>query len=613
MPGGPCSGQPALHRCAFEAKPNPHPHSHPHPWCQVGHAVVSRACASVQAAFEAELQSIKAKLEERRSRVAEMEAAEGSARGAVARHEEPAALGKPAVPTGSCSWRSMLATWAQEVRKVLLPRVGAKLGELRRQMELLPSSFNGELMSIVADAVGHSQPGPELDRFAISYLRQLGETLEQVGFACSTGKCSDCALCQDVCISPATAKALAATARGSSYIHAKEGGEGGALGLQALCLWRFGVCGAAAAAGSRCPPCWTHHGGDGEPKTLTVALHNLCLQPLPAFMWLGLEEDADAPAVANAFRRLSRVHHPDRGGGDLNSWELTKQCHSLLRDQCQLEAYLLGRNHAEFVRQQAQWGTELSTREKVQAMQAARLTAQERQQQGNKSAAKSASGKRIWADERETGGSSNTATQRRHQAGPAEMRQLQDLDALIPQMPNPSIRLVEAVEAAHGRKGHADLMVEWPKRLGRRMISEEGGRYCLQYQKQVGPKTSDWQTIYTGRNTAHTHSVVDTDREYVSEHYFRVAALTDSWESQYSYPVSISVNLQDEAGSEVAVKKFERRCHAAQLALGQCRQGDLNLEGMCRLASSLTYLLKQVSSGGGSLPSSAKVHVRPVA
>ena len=63
-----------------------------------------------------------------------------------------------------------------------------------------------------------------------------------------------------------------------------------------------------------------------------IPLHGICLQPLPAFRWLGLEEDATPSDVNNAFRKLSRSHHPDRGG-DVDKWKLTMDMHALLREK----------------------------------------------------------------------------------------------------------------------------------------------------------------------------------------------------------------------------------------------------------------------------------------
>ena len=407
-------------------------------------------------------------------------------------------------PTARPDWLAYLDLWASDVGGAVLPHAGAKTGELRRQMELLPRCFHGEFIGLVREALvardaadsatpmrAHSDLSEAsvsgLDRFAAVYLRRMGETLEQIAFACTTGKCSDCGICQDVCIAPGSA-----------------GLRGGGVGMQALCLWRFGVCGASQAA------CWAD--AKSRPPRRMMAMHEIALQPLPAFMWLGLEEDANASAVTNAFRQLSRVHHPDRTGGSVTMWEVTKECHSLLRDPEKLEAYLLGRNHDEFVRAQAQWGAELSVKQRVARMQSAIVDAQAEQRgqaakraQTGKTAG--AAAQKIWGTERGAGAAGDAVRQARK----AETRALQDLDALVPQMPSVTIRECESL------RGRATLALEWPKKLSQRILLDEGGKYTLQYQKQCGPKCTAWEVIYTGRLTSITHTVTDTDKAYVSE------------------------------------------------------------------------------------------------
>ena len=47
---------------------------------------------------------------------------------------------------------------------------------------------------------------------------------------------------------------------------------------------------------------------------------------------------------------LPAPQHPDRGG-ELTTWQLTVQCHSLLREPASLQDYVRGRNHEEHVAQ----------------------------------------------------------------------------------------------------------------------------------------------------------------------------------------------------------------------------------------------------------------------
>ena len=150
----------------------------------------------------------------------------------------------------------------------------------------------------------------------------MQHTRDLAAFAVKTGTVTDCVICQD--------------------IHGKGQGseaDGGSGGLSKLCLWHSGVC-TAHRNGSCCTVA-----ANVQP-TSSLELSSLCLQPLPVFMWLGLQDDAQLSDVANAYRKLSRVHHPDRGG-DLVSWEITRQCHRLLKDEERLMAYTLGRNHQE--------------------------------------------------------------------------------------------------------------------------------------------------------------------------------------------------------------------------------------------------------------------------
>ena len=79
-----------------------------------------------------------------------------------------------------------------------------------------------------------------------------------------------------------------------------------------------------------------------------LPLHAVCLQPLPAFKWLGLEEDASPADVSNAFRKLSRTHHPDRPGGDRIKFQITTAMHKLIQDGEKLGGAPTGRNHEEF-------------------------------------------------------------------------------------------------------------------------------------------------------------------------------------------------------------------------------------------------------------------------
>ena len=70
-----------------------------------------------------------------------------------------------------------------------------------------------------------------------------------------------------------------------------------------------------------------------------VLLHEMALHPLPAFLWLGLYENATSDEVGRAYRQLSRTHHPDRGGSVLK-WQITKKSLELLKGDERRSAYV---------------------------------------------------------------------------------------------------------------------------------------------------------------------------------------------------------------------------------------------------------------------------------
>ena len=94
------------------------------------------------------------------------------------------------------------------------------------------------------------------------------------------------------------------------------------------------------------------------------------LQPLPAFIWLDLDEDASADEAKAAFRKLSRKHHPDRGGSEA-AWQLSGECMRLLRDDERIATYREGRNHAYYVKATAEWDAQgLLQQQRLAKMQA---------------------------------------------------------------------------------------------------------------------------------------------------------------------------------------------------------------------------------------------------
>ena len=214
--------------------------------------------------------------------------------------------------------------WQQEaLEQVVRPMRGEKVDALQHALRMLPCTYLGAFHASIEHALaqpasvtpagaaaqeaGHGADPARTARTSSMVTRELSACFSSIVSTFSSGGWHTCELCQDVA-SPGSAAAATKAAAGG--------------GLSHLCRWLPGVCNSPVHG------CWSLRGL--APRRL--ALHELCLQPLPAFQWLGLEEDASSHDVTQAYRQLSRLHHPDRGGSTA-AFGLTNDCHKLLRDQ----------------------------------------------------------------------------------------------------------------------------------------------------------------------------------------------------------------------------------------------------------------------------------------
>ena len=223
-----------------------------------------------------------------------------------------------------------------------------------------------------------------------------------------------------------------------------------------------------------------------------VLLHEMALHPLPAFLWLGLYENATADEVGRAYRQLSRTHHPDRGGSVLK-WQITKQSLELLKgDERRLE-YVRSRNHVEFLVQEEQGSAALTSKQRIERMQRARAAAHGRK--GDKDDVM-------------------------RQKVVAETRAVEDLDTRI-EGPFPTPWATQLA----GERGPWSVRVEWKTRLSDRLL-REGCSYVLQHQCAIGARPpTPWRVIFKGGDSRHVATgLTDDDPEYIAVHSFRVQA-----------------------------------------------------------------------------------------
>jgi len=237
-----------------------------------------------------------------------------------------------------------LEAWRRDLSAELVTLRGGTLEAVLCVMHQLPGTAEGELLKVLTQNV----TATELVQIRATLRRATALLYTRCVHALASGRAYFCALCED------------------AQRPAEDSG-----GMQCLCQWSSRVCSAWPRE------CWMD---DRAEETFAVA--QLILQPLPAFRWLRLEEDATPDDVSRAFRSCSRQHHPDKGGS-AELLELTQTCAKLLRDTCglshanisttvqelrseMLKTYLTGRNHEEFI---ASMEEDLSAHERLRRMQ----------------------------------------------------------------------------------------------------------------------------------------------------------------------------------------------------------------------------------------------------
>jgi len=238
-----------------------------------------------------------------------------------------------------------------------------------------------------------------------------------------------------------------------------------------------------------------------------VLLHEMALHPLPAFLWLGLYENATSDEVGRAYRQLSRTHHPDRGGSVLK-WQITKQSLELLKGDERRIAYVRSRNHVEFLVQEEQGSAALTSKQRIERMQRVRAAAHEEKaaaarRKGGEAPQISSGGKDVM-----------------RQKVVAETRAVEDLDTRH-EGPFPTPWATQLA----GERGPWSASVEWKKRLSDRLL-REGCSYVLQHQCAIGARPpTPWRVIYKGEDTRYVATgLTDDDPEYIAVHSFRVQA-----------------------------------------------------------------------------------------
>ena len=250
----------------------------------------------------------------------------------------------------SIEWRQVLQSWVDEVRAQVLPLAGDGIGAIQLAFQSLPSSLHGKLSDALTKPLS-SAAGPSIRRLVKSELVDVSERAIE---ALRTGACVDCVLCQD-------ASGAGRWRAEKDLVDTHDGNAGPGGNLSSLCGWCAGVCHAERRNCWKQPLNTTGHGWPSQ-ETTKLGLASLCLQPMPFLLWLGLNDVSTLSDVSAAYRRLSKVHHPDRGG-DLVKWEITRTCKQSLSSEAQLIQYVHGRNHREFVSSRPD---ELSNHERIE-------------------------------------------------------------------------------------------------------------------------------------------------------------------------------------------------------------------------------------------------------
>ena len=341
-----------------------------------------------------------------------------------------------------------LDAWRRDLSSELVPLRGGTREAVLCVMHQLPGTAEGELLKVLSQNV----TAAELVQIRATLRRATALLYTRCVHALGSGRAYFCALCEDA--------------------QRPADDSGG------MCQWSSRVCSA------RPGECWMD---DRAEETFAVA--QLILQPLPAFRWLGLEEDATSDDVSRAFRLCSRQHHPDKGGS-AELLELTQTCAKLLRgclsaedeDEAQkvkrtemLKTYITGRNHEEFI---ASMQEDLSARERLRRMQ-----------QATEKAARGAT-KPSWG-------------------------LIEDLSMFPAQMPRISARTCSPT----------CVQLRWAAKLSGYWLSL-GATFEVGHARSCGRAAPVWSIVYRGPATqAEVGDLRDDDPEYISTQV-RIRTLT---------------------------------------------------------------------------------------
>ena len=471
-------------------------------------------------------------------------------------------------------WHNMLSSYLSEITEHVLPLRGHPVGAIRAKLDALPGS---SILGATLEELKQYLSEHECADFASSMKREMAATLEHAAQASETGLYSDCVLCQDALCQDALANVPHDSATIGTF--------------NALCNWHHGVCGAGGGKS-----CWVANGA-----TRVVRLHAVAFQPLPIFMWFGLEDDACLADVKTAFRRLSRVHHPDKGGS-IVEWELTRLCHQLVPDERTLTGYVEKRNHDHFVDTSLGLVDQsvVDRREQLADMQVARQAAQEDARKTSKSKTAQGTASRseaIWEQGADGAGAEAVrARKRSHQP-----RALHDQDSEIVRMPKCSVTLDRRLE-----RGKAALIIIWAQKMGERLLYESGGVYVLEYQRTWGVNgKTEWVEVYRGRGLRMCHEVIDDDDTYVSEHNYRCSAVTTEWQSLPSDIFTYSIdlhgnNLPQHVTEAQGQQRFERYLGTTVKLLEASCRGTLSNDDLAKLVRRIDNIARDSSRIGPS-------------
>ena len=346
-----------------------------------------------------------------------------------------------------------LDMWHRDLSAEVVPLRGGTREAVLCVMHQLPGTAEGKLLKVLTQNVTSAA---ELMQVRTTLRRATALLYTRCVHALASGRAYVCALCEDAQRPADDSK-----------------------GIQGLCLWSPRV------RSARPSECWME---DRAEETFAVA--QLLLQPLPAFQWLGLEEDATPDDVSRAFRSCSRQHHPDKGGS-VELHELTQICGKLLRDPEMLKTYLAGRNHEEFV---ASMKENLSARERLKRMQQA--TEEVLTEGPNKKETRSELLRRKQqAAERAAKGATKS--------GPGLIEDLSMFPAKMPRI------------SAHA-SSPTIVQLRWAAKLSHYWLSL-GATFEVGHARSCGRAAPVWSIVYRGPETqVEVGNLRDDDPEYVS-------------------------------------------------------------------------------------------------